>query len=74
MKKHNVVIFRPYPFTIGQKIRIEGGKRKGDWEVTGVSDHKVKLRCPVSRREFEWNRFCYFTEEHAKEQWPLEEQ
>ncbi len=58
-----VTVFKPYPFTIGQKIYIDGGRRNGDWEVIGISDNKVRLRCPVSGREFKWNRFCYFVEE-----------
>ncbi|NOX24608.1 MAG: hypothetical protein GXP59_00520 [Deltaproteobacteria bacterium] len=55
----NSAVFTPYPFTIGEKIKITGGKRAGDWEVVGLTDSKVKLRCPVSGREFEWARFCY---------------
>ena len=70
MGKHNVVVFRSYPFEVGQKLHIEGGPRNGDWEVIGVSDRKVKLRCPVSLREFEWNRFCYFMEERTNVVWP----
>jgi hypothetical protein len=70
MGKHNVVVFRSYPFEVGQKLHIEGGSRNGDWEVIGVSDRKVKLRCPVSLREFEWNRFCYFMEERTGVVWP----
>ncbi|GBC60474.1 hypothetical protein DENIS_1427 [Desulfonema ishimotonii] len=70
MEKHHVTMFRPYPFTAGQKIRIEDGPRKGDWEVTEVSERKVKLRCPVSHRVFDWNRFCYVVEEREDEQWP----
>ncbi|MGD2268955.1 MAG: hypothetical protein PVI06_01035 [Desulfobacterales bacterium] len=70
MDKYNVTFFRPYPFTIGQKINIEEGPRKGDWEVIGVSDRKVKLRCPLSSKEFEWNRFCYVTEERDGVEWP----
>jgi len=62
MGKADVAIFKPYPFAAGQKIRIDGGPRKGDWEVVGISDRKIKLRCPVSFREFEWERFCYFVE------------
>ncbi len=60
--KDTVLIFRPYPFEVGQRIYIEEGARRGDWEVIGVSDRKVKLRCPISKREFEWTRFCYFVE------------
>ncbi|MGD9022578.1 MAG: hypothetical protein PVJ62_02245 [Deltaproteobacteria bacterium] len=70
MDKHNVVMFRPYPFRVGQKIRIEAGPRRGDWEVFDVSEHKVGLRCPVSNRTFEWHRFCYFVEELKEVQWP----
>ena len=70
MEADKVVYFKPYPFIVGQKLNIQGGPRKGDWEVIGISDKKVKLRCPVSLREFEWNRFCYFTEEKSDVEWP----
>ena len=73
MVVHKVAMFRPYPFQTGQKIHIETGPRKGDWEVIGVSDRKVELRCPVSLREFEWNRFCYFMEDREIDQWPQED-
>ena len=73
MEKHNVTIFKPYTFAVGQKLHIEGGPRSGDWEVIGVSDRKVKLRCPVSFREFEWKRFCYFAEDRQNVQWPQED-
>ena len=67
-----VAIFRPYAHQVGQKIRIEGGPRSGDGEVVAVGDRKVKLRCPVSQREFEWARFCYFAEERDDIEWPQE--
>ena len=70
MKTDKVVFFEPYPFIAGQKLNIKGGPRKGDWEVIGVGDKKVKLRCPISLREFEWSRFCYFTEERSNVEWP----
>lgn len=70
MGKHDVVVFEPYPFEKGQKINIAGGPRKGDWEVIGVDDRKVRLRCPVSFREVEWDRFCYFAREQKNAQWP----
>jgi len=69
-KNTNVTIFTPYPFTVGEKIYIAEGPRHGDWEVIDVSDRKVKLRCPISKREFEWNRFCYFVEKDAHSVWP----
>jgi hypothetical protein len=73
MGKHSVTIFEPYPFEVGQKIRIDGGPRNGDWEVVGVTDRKVKLRCPISLKEFEWDRFCYFMEDRQGVQWPQDD-
>jgi hypothetical protein len=73
LTNNRVTFFRPYPFEIGQKIRIEGSKRQGDWEVVGLDDHKVRLRCPVSGREFEWDWFCYFVREEDGVVWPLED-
>jgi hypothetical protein len=73
MAKHDVAIFKPYPFKTGQKIHIEEGARRGDWEVIGVSKSKVRLRCPISFREFEWDRFCYFVEERNDIEWPQKE-
>lgn len=70
MDKNKVTIFQPYPFYEGQKITIEGGPRKGDWEVMGFTDRKVRLRCPISLKEFEWNRFCYFVEDRTGVEWP----
>ena len=70
MAHHRVTFFTPYDFEIGQKINITGGPRKGDWEVVGVTERKVKLRCPISLREFEWNRFCYAAGEESKVEWP----
>ena len=71
MDKYTVTIFKPYDFQVGQKIRIEGGKRHGDWEVVAVTDAKVTLRCPISKREFAWARFCYSVGVREDETWPL---
>ena len=73
MAKHDVARFNPYPFKTGQKIHIDDGPRRGDWEVIGISKNKVKLRCPISFREFEWDRFCYFVEEQYEIEWPQKE-
>lgn len=70
MAGETVAVFRPYPFEVGKKIYIAAGPRHGDWEVIGVSDRKVTLRCPISKREFEWDRFCYLVEEAADGPWP----
>lgn len=70
MGNGNVFFFDPFPFRMGQKIHINSGPRKGDWEVIGVDERKVKLRCPVSFREFEWDRFCYFADEKNGVEWP----
>ena len=72
MPKHAVTIFKPYPLEIGQKIRIDSGPRSGDWEVIGITENKIILKCPVSQRTFSWARFCYFTEQRENETWPLE--
>lgn len=69
-ENHIVMTFRSYPFQIGQKIYIKDGPRRGDWEVADVTDRKVTLRCPVSHREFTWDRFCYFAEEQQDGPWP----
>jgi len=74
MEQQNVTIFRPYPFTVDQKIRIEGGPRNGDWEVIGITANNIGLRCPISFREFEWNRFCYFSEKRSGVTWPNEDE
>lgn len=70
MAEH-VTIFKAYPFKIGQKIKIEGSRRDGDWEVVGLTDNKVTLKCPISKKEFTWTRFCYRVEE-KKTQWPAD--
>ena len=70
MATEKVTFFKPYPFKVGQKIHIDGGPRKGDWKVVDVSDRKLRLRCPISLKEYEWNRFCYFAEEKSGVEWP----
>ena len=68
-KQTLVSIFQLFPFEKGQKVHIKSGPRRGDWEVVNVTERKVKLRCPVSLREFEWDLFCYYVEEKEQE-WP----
>ena len=70
MNEHNITAFSQYAFEIGEKITIESGPRRGDWEVIGLSERKVKLRCPVSQREVEWDRFCYYVEKLKGVEWP----
>ena len=70
MPLENVLQFSPYPFEAGQKIHITEGPRNGDWEVSGVTDRKVTLRCPRTKREYEWDRFCYFVEMVEEIEWP----
>ena len=69
---HDVTVFSSYPFTVGQKIHINDGPRRGDWEVAAVTERKVRLHCPFSHREFEWDRFCYCVEERRQVPWPGE--
>jgi hypothetical protein len=68
-KIQKVSVFRSYPFQVGQKIFIESGPRRGDWEVLAMGDKKVGLRCPISQREVEWDRSYYFVEERI-DIWP----
>lgn len=70
MTPTGVAVFRTYPFSAGQKIHIEDGPRAGDWEVVGVTQKRVKLRCPISGREVEWFRFCYSVDESQERPWP----
>lgn len=65
-----VTVFKPYEFQSGQKIHIDGGQRRGDWEVIGVKENKVRLRCPISQKEFDWVNFCYFVEDREDLPWP----
>ncbi len=65
-----VLILRPYPVRVGQKITIEAGPRRGDWEIIGVGDRKLRLRCPVSHKELDSDWFCYVVAEVAGEPWP----
>lgn len=70
MPLHQVAVFNPFPFVVGQRIHIAGGPRSGDWQVIDLSERKVQLRCPVSGREVEWDRFCYLAESREQE-WPM---
>ncbi|WP_457576655.1 hypothetical protein [Desulfomarina sp.] len=67
-----VTLFSPYAFTVGEKIHIDSGRRKGDWEVAAVADNTVTLRCPVSKKEFTWKKFCYFIDKKQTNIWPGE--
>ena len=70
MPTHRVIQFQPYPLSPGQKIHITHGPRRGDWEVVAITEHKLTLRCPVSLREFTWERFCYAAGEREVSEWP----
>jgi len=68
----NIFVFCPFPLQSGQKIYIDGGPRYGDWEVIEATERKLKLRCPHSGREVEWDPFCYFVEQRTQS-WPRKE-
>ncbi len=67
--EEKIVFFRRYPFRIGQRLHIEDGPRRGDWEVISISENKVGLRCPVTGTRVEWDRFCYLVDERPAP-WP----
>ncbi len=72
MSHHDFTLFTPYPFKVGQKIRINGTKRAGDWEVIEVGDLKMTIKCPISGTELKCDRFCGFMEERHNEPWPAD--
>jgi hypothetical protein len=69
----DVTVFKPYPFKVGQKIRIEGSRRRGDWEIAAIGEHTITLRCPISKKEFEWPTFCYLSKEEKNTTWPQQD-
>ena len=71
MAKHDVTFFKPYPFKVGQKIRIEGTRRSGDWKIADVGEHKITLRCPISNKELTCDWFCFFVDEKQDWPWPM---
>ena len=74
MPTEKVILFRSYPLEAGLRIRIDSGPRAGDWEVVSADKSKVKLRCPISGKEYEWDRFVYFVGEDSEAEWPQKEQ
>lgn len=65
----SVTVFAPYPFVIGEKINISQGPRHGDWMVVGLDERKITLRCPLSGKEYSWDRFCYMVGKN-EQAWP----
>jgi len=70
MGKHRVAFFRTYRVRPGQKIHILDGPRRGDWEVVAADERAVRVRCPISGREFDWKPLCHFVEERDGVEWP----
>jgi hypothetical protein len=70
MTEHEVIVFKGYELEVGQKIHIDDGFRRGDWLVIGVGERKIKLRCPVSGVEIEWEKPFFLAEKRRQEEWP----
>lgn len=70
MSEHEVIVFKEYPLSVGQKIHIEDGIRRGDWLVIGVTDKMIQLRCPVSGKEVEWGKTFCFGGVMVRQKWP----
>ncbi len=70
MSKETVTCFERYPLEPDQKIRILDGPRRGDWLVLEVGEKTMRLRCPVSGKEVEWDRFFWFATTLKNEEWP----
>ena len=71
MAEHEVIVFREYQLEAGQKIHIDDGFRRGDWLVTGSSEGKIQLRCPVSGVEIECEKTFFFAEKRRQPEWPV---
>ncbi len=65
-----VHFFKAFPFQSGQKIHIVDGPRRGDWLVLEVDDTHVTLQCPISKKQYRWPLFCYYTETKEHITWP----
>jgi len=72
MPIHRVAIFRPYPLAPSQKIHIQDGPRRGDWEVLACDEKSLRVRCPVSGRELDWKPFYALVGEKETE-WPAKD-
>ena len=70
MASHEVLVFKEFPLEIGQKIHIADGFRHGDWLVTGSSERKIQLRCPVSGKEIVCEKTFFFAEKKLQGKWP----
>ncbi|OGR09422.1 MAG: hypothetical protein A3K23_05750 [Desulfobacca sp. RBG_16_58_9] len=44
--------------------------RRGDWEIIGVGDRKLRRRGPISHQELDCDRFCTVATEAAGIAWP----
>ena len=65
-----VLILRPYPVRVGQKITIESrapARRLGD---NRGGRPVARLRCPISHKELDCDWFCYVVTEAAGIPWP----
>jgi hypothetical protein len=69
-RSRRVIFFKPYPAEVGDSITIQGGPIGGDWEIIEVGERKIRLRCPISQKELEKDRFLFYVEERDDEPWP----
>lgn len=65
-----VCFFKTFHFQSGQKIHIVDGPRHGDWLVVDVDETHVTFKCPISKKQFRWPLFCYYTETKENITWP----
>ena len=50
------VVFKLYPFTVGQRIIRQRGDKMEDWDVIEVTDDKVTVKCPFHGDILTWKR------------------
>jgi hypothetical protein len=59
------LIVRPYPVRLGQKITIEAYAPARRLADNRGGDRKLRLRCPISHKELDCDRFCSVVTEAA---------
>ncbi len=60
MKAGKPVVFKPYPFTVGQRIIRQRGEKMEDWDVIKVTAEEVTVKCPFHGDILTWKRKHYW--------------
>lgn len=55
------VVFKKYPFAVGQRIIRQRGDKMEDWDVIKVTDDEVTVKCPFHGDVLTWKRKAFWT-------------